>query len=195
MTYIKVNDFERYSENPFVEDVLEDIEKHRKKRVRHVKTARTGIAKQAEFTVVQNSTGEQMAYGAFVELVELDEKQFAKFYVAELEKFYQINQSGRKVLSYIITRLKPNQDIVVLRMLECMEYTGYKHKKNVIDGIGNLIINGLLARAKYENEYYINPMVMFNGDRVVYAKMVVKRKKEEIKNQLGIFEQAAKEGE
>jgi hypothetical protein len=187
MAYVRVSDFERHSENPFIEEAIEDVERHKVKKIRKINAA-GDLAKEAGQIVVQSSTGEPIAYGAFMEYIELDEKQFAKFYVSELERFYELNQSGRKVLSYLITKLKPNQDIVVLRIPECLEYTGYKHKKNVMDGIGNLIQNSVIARAKYENEYFINPMVLFNGNRVTYARTIIKKKQEVMKNQIGLFE-------
>lgn len=188
MSYVRVSDFERYPENPFIEKAIEDIEKHKVKKIRKVSPC-GNLAKEAGQVVVQTSTGEAIAYGAFMEFIELDEKQFAKFYVNELERFYELSQAGRKVLSYLITRLKPNQDLVVLRIQECLEYTGYKHKKNVIEGIGNLIQNSVIARAKYENEYFINPMVLFNGDRVTYARTIIRKKKEANPNQISIFDE------
>jgi|GEM_PF-1525433 len=185
--YLQLTSFDRHVENPFLEEAIEDIERHRVKKLRRI--GPKGNVKEAGQVIVQQTTGEVVGYGAFMQYIEVDEKQFAKIYVGELERFFDLNKTSRAVLNYVLSLLKPNQDIVTIRLQECMQECGYKTKKSVIEGIAHLINAGLLARARYENEYFINPLAMFNGDRVTYAKTYVKRRKEAEKNtnQLDLF--------
>ena len=188
--YLQLTSFERHTENPFLEKAIEDIEKHKVKKFRRI-TPRGGGVKEAGQVVVQQATGEVVAYGAFMQQIQVDEKQFAKIYVTELERFFDLNKTSRAVLNYVLAHLTPNRDVVTIRLQECAEQAGYKTKKSVIEGIAHLIDAGLLARGRFENDYFINPLAMFNGDRVTYAKTYIKEKKAKNKatqpQQLGLF--------
>ena len=74
-----------------------------------------------------------------------------------------------------MTRLKPNQDYFYFDLDECKEYTGYKSQQSVYNGLGGLISNEIIARGKKDYIYYINPMVFFNGNRIAFTKMYVKK--------------------
>jgi hypothetical protein len=172
--YLQLTSFERHLENPFLEKAIEDIERHKVRKFRRV-SPKTGM-KEAGQVVVQQNTGDVVAYGVFMQQIQVDEKQFAKIYVAELERFFDLNKTSRAVLNYVLAHLIPNKDVVTIRLQECADEAGYKTKKSVIEGIAHLIDAGLLARGKYENDYFINPLAMFNGDRVTYARTYIKEK-------------------
>ena len=59
------------------------------------------------------------------------------------------------------------------------------------EGLTGLIEANIIARSNHHLKYYINPLVVFNGDRVTFAKTYVKKKKEKeeaAKNQLDLFD-------
>jgi intergrase/recombinase len=185
MSYIKVSDFDRFKENPFIDKVIEDIENHKSARFRKVNSV-GNLTKEAAQTVV-NKDGEVTAVGIFMQYIEVDEKQFAKVYLNEISIFWELNKAGQKILVFILTKLKPNSDLVLFSLEECLEHTGYKSKKNVIEGLADLLQKELIAKSIYENAYFINPMVIFNGDRITYAKTYIKKKREkELPGQLAI---------
>jgi len=187
MSYVKVTEFNKHEVNPFMEKALEDIIKHRVRRYKRV-NAKGTLTKEAAQIVV-NSDGEPVAYGSFMEYVVLDEKQFTKVYLSEMAVFWELNKSGQKVLMYILNNLKPNSDLVLFSMDKCLEFTGYKHKKNVIEGIGDLLSKDVIAKSIYENAFFINPMILFNGDRITFAKTFIKKKKDSgDSKQLDVFE-------
>lgn len=185
MAYLKVSDFDRYEENPFVEKAIQDIENHKTKKYRKI-NARGNLTKEAAQVVV-NRDGEVTAFGVFMQYVEVDEKQFAKIYISQMAVFWELNKAGQKVLLFILSKLKPNNDTVVFNLEECVKYTGYKHKKNVIEGLANLMSKEVIAKSIYENNYFINPMITFNGDRITYAKTYIKKKSTSAVNQLALF--------
>lgn len=187
MAYLKVSDFIRYEENPFVEKAIQDIENHKAKKYRKV-NARGNLTKEAAQVVV-NKEGEVTAFGVFMQYVEVDEKQFAKIYLSQMAVFWELNKAGQKVLMFILNKLKPNSDMVVFNLEECVRYTGYKHKKNVLEGLANLMSKEVIAKSIYENNYFINPMITFNGDRITYAKTYIKKKSTAPLNQLDLFQQ------
>lgn len=191
-TIYSVKEFERHEENPFMQKALQDVEKHNVKRYRKVNS--TGKLTKEAAHVVVNSDGEPVAYGAFMEYVELDEKQFAKVYIKEMSAFWKLTKAGQKVLMYILSNMKPNNDMVMFSHEKCMEYTGYKHKKNVVIGLADLIKKELVAKSIYEDVYFINPMIVFNGNRITFAKTYIKRQ-EKKKEQLMLFDENQTEEE
>ena len=70
-----------------------------------------------------------------------------------------------------------------------MEYTEYKNKKQVFEGLADLLSNGIIARGKHHNQYFINPMIIFNGNRITFAKTYVRKQMKKIAadHQLELF--------
>lgn len=64
---------------------------------------------------------------------------------------------------------------------KCMEYTLYKSDKQIYKGLGELVNGEIIARGPNEYVWFVNPMVVFNGDRVSFAKTYVKKKQSSIK--------------
>lgn len=92
-----------------------------------------------------------------------------------------------------MTLLRPKNDKVRVRIDEALTFLNYKSKKSYFIGIANLLEKDVIARTKYDDEYFINPLIMFNGDRIGYAKIFVKKKSEAAKRlnndaQLDIFD-------
>jgi hypothetical protein len=186
MKYQKITNHPVNERNPFVDEALANIQKQVVRKMRVVRPSE-GLAKQVQQVIV-NSDGEMTGYGTFMQYIEVDEEQFAKIYLSNLSAFWELPKPAVRVFSYILTVLKPGQDRVLFRMDKVLAYTKYTHRVHVATGIGALINYGFIARSTYENEYFINPMVFFNGNRVTFAKTYIKKRKEEdSENQLNIF--------
>lgn len=173
--YDRINKYEKHAVNPFVEEAITRVASETVRRTRKVGASNNG----AQHLVVNPSTGEVDAYAQFMEIQEVDEDKFTKIYISEFAAFYDLTKPAIKVLHYIISILKPKQDTFILRMDKCLEFTKYTHKVSVFSGLGNLIKSGIIARTIYNEEYYINPMVLFNGNRIAYTKAYIKKKKQQ----------------
>jgi hypothetical protein len=187
--YNKIGDFESFELNPFVEEAINNIEKQVVRKTKVIRPDRT-LAKQAQLVVSNSDTGEQMGFGAFMQYVEVDEDKFAKVYISQFAAFWELSKPAIRVFGFILTVVKPGADSFILRMDKALAFTKYSHRKMILSGLADLVKNGIIARSKYEDEYFINPLVFFNGDRVVFAKAYVKRKKSQIslnKDQLDLF--------
>jgi hypothetical protein len=124
-----------------------------------------------------------------MKFVEVDEEQFAKVYLSQFTAFWELSKPAIRVFGFIINVLKPKQDEFFLEMTKCLDYTKYKHPKDVLSGISALIECGIIARSDSHFKYFINPMVVFNGDRVSFAKTYIKRKKVQASaQQLSMFD-------
>jgi hypothetical protein len=63
-----------------------------------------------------------------------------------------------------------------------------------LSGLAVLVECGIIARSDSHFKYFINPLVVFNGDRVTFAKTYVRKKKDRDKadrTQLDLFQQEA----
>jgi hypothetical protein len=171
MKYKPVKMRPKHTSNPFLEKALEDINIVRKTQI-----MRTGNKEEVQMIV--NKEGEVEGYSAFMRFIEVDEEKFTKVYLSNFESFWELSKPAIRVFGYIMNALKPNQDTFILRMDKALEYTKYSHPNSVLNGISDLIDRGLIARGPYESEYFINPLVMFNGSRVTFAKTYVKKSKQ-----------------
>lgn len=182
MKYKAIKKYETFEENPFIEKTMDSV-------VTHKRTQIMKSSNKSEIQMIVSQDGEVQGYSAFMRYIEVDEEKFAKVYLSQFESFWELSKPAVRVFGYIINNLKPNHDNFFMRMDKALEYTKYKQKSMIITGLSDLIENGIIAKSKYENEYYINPLVVFNGSRVTFAKTYVKKKKEvEAKNQLVLFD-------
>ncbi len=182
MAYKSVKKYEAFKENPFVEQAIQDIKIIQKTQVVRSKN-------RDEIQLIVNSSGEVEGHTAFMKFVEVDEEQFAKVYLSQFTAFWELSKPAIRVFGFIINVLKPKQDEFFLEMTKCLDYTKYKHPKDVLSGISALIECGIIARSDSHFKYFINPMVVFNGDRVSFAKTYIKRKKVQASaQQLSMFD-------
>lgn len=168
---MKLKDFEKNRANPFVDNAIENIETVKKKQF-------INTANKSEVQVIINNEGEAVGHSAFMRFIEVDEDKFTKFYLSQFEAFWDLPKSAIRVFGYIMQQLKPKNDRFDFFMDDCMEYTKYKNKKQIYEGLTSLCQNGIIARGFNEYVYFINPLIVFNGDRVTFAKTYIKKKKQ-----------------
>lgn len=179
---IGLTSFTKYNTNPFLEKAIEQIEENKIAKKRFVKGNR-GVEQ-----AIVNRDGEVTGHTAFLQYVEIDEEKFAKLYLSQFSAFWDLSKSAMRVFSYFLTQLKPNNDIIVFNIEEALKHTQYKSKQPIYDGLVSLCQNDIIARGWSDVIYFINPLCVFNGNRVTFAKTYVKKKAKEVdKNQLSLF--------
>lgn len=186
MKYRKLTEHPISEVNPFVEEALLGIQNQTVKKTRVIRPD-DGLAKQTQQIVV-NADGEATGYGVFMQFIEVDEDKFVKIYLSQFAAFWELSKPAIRVFDYILTVLKPGQDRLIVRMDKALAHTKYSHRNNIATGLSNLVSCGIIARTIYDNEYFINPLIFFNGNRVTFAKTYVKKRKEQSdKFQLDLF--------
>jgi hypothetical protein len=186
MAYKKVTDHKKFKDNPFVEKAIEDI-----RIVKRTQVVRPKEAGEIQMIVADN--GEVQGHSAFMRFIEVDEERFAKIYLSQFAAFWELSKPAIRVFGFILTMLKPKHDSFILRMDACLQYTGYKSTKEIFTGLSALMEAGIIARSNYDFEYFINPLIVFNGDRVTFAKTYIKKRevmKSADPSQLDIFQLA-----
>ena len=168
---LKLSDFQRNKENPFMKQAIEDIENHVIKKYK----SSTGSDKKAVVAVADTDTGEVFRT-SFIRQIEVDEEQFAKLYLNNFAAFFDLSQAAIRVFGYIMTCMKPKNDMIMFILEDCLEYTKYTSKGTVYRGLAELVKAEIIARGINENLWFINPLIVFNGDRVSFTKTYVRKK-------------------
>lgn len=187
--YLKKGVFEKYTTNPFIEKSIETIQKNSVVKKQYMKGDK-GVE-----TSIINQDAEIVGQSVFVRLVEVDEDKFAKLYLNELGILWDMKKPALKLFSYIMTILDPNSDEFYLSSAKAGEYTGYKTVTAINNALSQLLDLGIIARNVEPNWYYINPLIVFNGSRVTFAKTYIKKQKTRQidKNQLNLLDTIAHE--
>jgi Firmicute plasmid replication protein (RepL) len=176
-----IRDVQKFDHNPFLEQAIEDIKIIKKTQI--VKPKNT-----SEIQIVVNSGGEVTGHTAFMRYIEVEEEKFAKLYLSQFAAFWELKSNSIRVFGYIINNLQPRQDMFIVYMDKALQHTKYKYAKEVNTGLVGLIEAGIIAKSIYENHYFINPMIVFNGDRVTFAKTYIRKKSlEQNPNQISLF--------
>jgi len=187
-TYKAITNYVQHDSNPFMPDAIDNLQVRRRTQMMYPAGDKTvhHIHK-----VIDTETGEiRDAYSAFIRSITVDEDQFVKVFVRELRALWDLSKPAMRVLTHIMSCMKANQDEIIFDIEECMEYTRYKSERSIFYGLAELIENGIIARSTKTYRYYINPMIVFNGDRVTFARTYVKkRNKERDDKTLDMFEE------
>lgn len=167
----------KFDMNPFIEGAIREIEEKTviKQRFGN-RTDQKGIV-----SAVDPQTGE-IFQTSFLRRVEIDEEQFTKMYISNLAVLNSLSTAGIRVLSYIMSELKPNHAEIIFNKERCMTSCKYKSLKPIYKGLAELINADIIARGWADNIYFINPLVFFNGNRVVFATEYIKKRNPDIKS-------------
>lgn len=178
----KLTDFPINTENPFLRDSVEEIEKHIVRKWRNS----SSTDKRAVLVATNPETGEILGHTTFMRQVDVDEEKFTKLFLAQFEAFFDLTQAGIRVFGYVMTCLRPKQDVIWFDRDDCMKYTNYSIT-SIYRGLTELINAGIIARSKSDTLYYINPLIAWNGDRVTFVHDYRKKNpKTTDKNQLSM---------
>lgn len=173
---IKLTNFERHKENPFLEQAIEEVEKHVVKKYRNS----TGQGQRALVAAADIHTGE-IYKTSFLRQMEVDEDQFVKLYLNNFAAFFDLSKAAIRVFGYFMQAMKPKNDMIVFVLEDCMEYTKYTSKVSIYKGLAELVANEIIARGPSDTLWFINPLIVFNGDRVSFTKTFVKKKEQKQK--------------
>jgi len=105
----------------------------------------------------------------------VDQEEFIKIFKDTLRYLMKLSPTAVKVMAFVLDRSMPNQDAITYSVEQCMQYTGFKGRQSVYDGLSELAQKGFIARAKTRGKLYINPSYIFNGNRIVLVKRFQKR--------------------
>jgi hypothetical protein len=145
-------------------------------------------AKAGTELIEKNGTNTETFFTNIVQKKEVDTEEFIKLFTAQIKFYFDLTKTAYKVF-FIVLRIY-QQSIGGDRI-----YLTCKTAQNIAEsidgfrlstpiyyrGIDELIEKQIIAKSDQKYNYFINPAVIFNGDRARFVKEVI-RQKEEIKN-------------
>lgn len=97
---------------------------------------------------------------------KVDKEHFVKLYTGVVKELFELSKSAFKVFCYILSVVE-FKDLVILEIEACKQFCSYKSVDPIYDGVVELIERKIIAKGPIAGTYYINPSVIYKGDRVV----------------------------
>lgn len=139
---------------------------------------RRSVDDKNNLLLVDESTGDIMARYApdtDVKYRKFDNEKFVKLYHRNMKALSRMGVTSLKVLFFVmyeVGALSRNQqvDYFSIHIQDCMDFCGFRNRKSVYDGLEELLVLKAIFRKTGKLEFWINPNVFFNGDRVKYME-------------------------
>lgn len=162
----------RYEINPFLTEMDLTV------GTKNVKISTIG---KDENILVNQSTGEVQGTHV-VAFKKVDKDKFVKAFANYMSFTFELSKAGNKALRVVMWAMQVtaiNKDLIVLD-----KYTLESFLKDDLHeelqlsyptfmrGLGELCGAKILAKAQRSGMYFINPSVMFNGDRIAFTTVI-----------------------
>ncbi len=159
----KFTEFPVLNHNPFIVDVSRSLK---------TKFKSDGVVKAGRTSLINEETGEVVDDVHFYgQRKVVDTETFVKIFSGRLKDIFDLSKTAVNVLLYIIDSIqKPmniNRDVVYLDIEDIGNWCGYSAKSTAYQGLVELMKAGMIAKYKKRNFYYIDPSLIFNGNRVL----------------------------
>lgn len=157
---VKLKNLRIYKENPFLDGVG------------YATRRKTEVLFDGRQAVISNDTGEVIEDHlavARVRVVETD--QFVKVYLQNLHVFFDLSKAAQRVAEFVLRQVGSRAIGRGEVLLAFNEYESYFENRSGgtrptwLRGLQELAEKNLIAKSPTRGVYYINPAVMFNGDR------------------------------
>ena len=172
----QVSKAQKFIENPFVGQDYLKLDKGK----------RTIIAGSTKKVLVDSETGETEGITLMHKYKEVDKTAFVKLFVDEVSSLFELSKTGLKTFGFVLQNLEINKDVIYIYIPDLMQYADWHTLKQAYKGLGELIANKIIAPSVKSNLWYVNPNVVFNGDRIAFVKEYRLKKPQEVK-QLNAF--------
>lgn len=168
----RIRDLETHEENPFLDGLG------------YNKRKKTEVIYDGHQAIIRNDTGEVIEDHlsvARVRFVETD--QFVKVYVANLWLIFDLGKPAQRVAEFVlhqVARRAMDRGEVLLIYGEYERYfkdRGGVSRPTYMRGLQELAQKNLVAKSSIPNVWWINPAVIFNGDRARFITEIRKTKK------------------
>lgn len=165
-----IKSLEVHKSNPFMKDTIVHVDRGYKKikigTSDELANIETGEVQQGQFVFSQ---------------VSVDRGTFVKIFADQIDKIYDLPRPARKLFEYITINLQPNNDEIYIHHEEVMEVCGYKQLNQVIKALVILAKKGIISRSYRPYWWFINPTILFNGNRLVLVTEYILKSKEDDK--------------
>lgn len=178
----------KYSENPFLADLTVPTGRRYKN------------LKGGTFSTYSEETGENLTteVAQITHVEQVDKEKFVKLFTDELKTFFDLKPATQKILQVVLSELQKtvNGQTVYLDYKIVLEYFINDTDRNgkplmsrptFHRATKELMEKQFIAESTYANQYFINPKLFFNGDRLKLVKEYVIKQNDKLTN--GISDQ------
>lgn len=150
-----------HKENPFLRGSLVEV-KGRKKNYTVASSAMT-LTDQAG--TVQGTVQHSVTR-------VIDDSLFVKVFSDGIAGMYDLGRPGAKVFRFLFDEVQksPNQDRMYLYFMDALEDPWRIPKTTFFKGMAELLDKGFLAKSANPNMFFLNPSMMWNGDRFRFVQ-------------------------
>lgn len=150
-----------HTENPFLDGSTVDI-RGRKKRYT--------VAARGDVLIDPNGQVKGGIEHSIVRVV--DDAQFVKVFSDGIAGMYDLRSAGSKVFRYLFDQVQkhPNVDRLYLYFMDAAEEPWVISKPVFFRGMAELLDKAFIARSSNPNMYYLNPAMIWNGDRFRFVQ-------------------------
>jgi len=132
--------------------------------VKKVRKKYRSLAKPENVQVVNEFTGELSTGVKFIGSSKVfDTTDFIKIY--DWKVFMSLSRCGVSVLCYVMETIRFDP-VIIFDLKKCKKLTQYKNSKSIYDGLNELLALDVLRKnPNAKNGYYVNPNILYRGDR------------------------------
>jgi hypothetical protein len=158
----------QYTENPFMKPLSTEI--RGKKKFYNV------ISKNDLIVTTEGEIRQGM--GVEHKVVKIaDDAEFVKVFRDGVSGIYDLNTPGKKVFGYLldVVQANPNTDRIYLFFMDAMEEPWSISKPVFFRGLAELLLKNFIARSYAPNMFYLNPAMIWNGDRFRFVQEYIRK--------------------
>lgn len=172
---LAIRDHEVYKNNPYEKMLAVYITENKKEKIDKV-LSQTGQVTDRETGEIMKIRDDSELDSLFVATKKyVDRDAFTKIYHESIKHHANIGDAAVKVLTwYIAGKLGKEELEVVFDLDECATRCNYS-KATIYRALGELLDAEIIARTKYQWKYFINPLFIFNGDRIKVTNIYIKK--------------------
>ena len=102
----------------------------------------------------------------------VDDTSFVKVFADGIAGMYDLDRAGSKVFRFLFDEVQknPNQDRMHLYFMDALEEPWKIPKTTFFKGMAELLEKGFLAKSANPNMFFLNPSMMWNGDRFRFVQ-------------------------
>lgn len=101
---------------------------------------------------------------------KVDREEFTKVFRSGIPYIAKLSKTAKSILYYIMDNLPKDKGYVIIDNSVVMEFCNFKTRKSVRDGVIELLEKNILTKSTITKKFWVNPLVMFNGNRITYAR-------------------------
>ena len=164
--------FSIYFENPFLDDTVIETKK------------KTLTVARGTKLIAADGSIEEKFQSTIAQVKEVDEAQFVKIFTSNIAVMLDLNKAGAKVFFVLLHELQQatvGTDTVFIswqrieKKLQQMKTVDFSYQ-TFLRGLKELLEKKVLANSDEDGWYFINPSLLFNGDRVTFVTQYKKSK-------------------